>query len=85
MPEISRFLGMVIAMYHRDHGPPHFHAYYGEFEVTVEIGNGVVTGHFPRRAQRLLIEWYDLHKEELRADWSLARQNSPLQPIPPLE
>lgn len=37
MPEISRFLGIVIAVYHRDHSPPHFHAYYGEYEVAVEI------------------------------------------------
>ena len=36
MPEISRFLGIVITMYYREHGPAHFHAIYGEFEVTVE-------------------------------------------------
>ena len=31
MPEISRFLGIVIviAMYYRDHAPPHFHALHG--------------------------------------------------------
>jgi hypothetical protein len=29
MPEISRFLGIVIRMYYRDHPPPHFHAEYG--------------------------------------------------------
>jgi hypothetical protein len=26
MPEISRFLGIVIRMYYRVHAPPHFHA-----------------------------------------------------------
>ena len=26
MPEISRFLGIVIAILYRDHEPPHFHA-----------------------------------------------------------
>jgi hypothetical protein len=31
MPEICRFLGIVIAMYYNDHEPPHFHAYYGEY------------------------------------------------------
>jgi len=25
MPEISRFLGMVIQMYFNEHNPPHFH------------------------------------------------------------
>ena len=85
MPEISRFLGIVIAMYHRDHPPPHFHAYYGEFEVTVEIETGVVSGRLPRRALRLLLEWYDLHREELAANWTLAQQRKPLHPVAPLE
>ena len=31
MPEISRFYGIVIKMFHADHPPPHFHAEYGEF------------------------------------------------------
>jgi hypothetical protein len=30
MPELSRFLGIVIAMYFKDHNPPHFHVLYGE-------------------------------------------------------
>jgi hypothetical protein len=47
MPEISRFLGIVIAMYYREHGPPHFHAIYGDFEVTVEIESGRVNGILP--------------------------------------
>ena len=85
MPEICRFYGIVIRMFFDDHPPPHFHAFYGEFEVTVELATGVVTGRFPRRALRLLLEWYDLHREELEADWELARQSRPLQPIAPLE
>lgn len=35
MPEISRFLGIIIAMFYRDNAPPHFHAIYGEYEITV--------------------------------------------------
>jgi len=50
VPEISRFLGIVIAMFYREHGPPHFHAFYGGYRVTVEIEDGGVTGTFPRRA-----------------------------------
>lgn len=37
-------------MYCRDHAPPHFHAIYGDFEITVEIASGAVNGDFPRRA-----------------------------------
>ncbi len=30
MPEISRFLGIVICMYFNDHNPPHFHVEYND-------------------------------------------------------
>jgi hypothetical protein len=33
MPEISRFYGIVIKMYHNDHSPPHLHAEYGGAEI----------------------------------------------------
>ena len=59
-------------MYYRDHRPPHFHAIYGDYEVVVNIENGVIEGRFPRRAVRLVLEWYDLHREELIEDWPLA-------------
>jgi hypothetical protein len=85
MPEISRFLGIVIAMYYNDHAPPHFHAKYGSFEITVEIGTGDVNGEFPRRALKLVQEWRELHAAELRADWDLARARRPLTKIAPLE
>jgi hypothetical protein len=85
MPEISRFLGIIIRMYYRDHAPPHFHAEYGEYEITVDILTGVISGHFPKRALKAVLEWYELHKEELLEDWKLAEQREPLEPIQPLE
>jgi len=85
MPEISRFLGIVLGMFYREHGPPHFHAVYGDFEITVEITSGVVTGRFPRRALAHVLEWAELHRDELLEDWNLAREKKPLKAIPPLE
>jgi len=85
MPELARFLGIVIHMYFRDHPPAHFHAEYGEFEITVEIESGVVAGKFPRRAMNMVLEWYALHKDELAEAWWLAQQKLPLKPINPLE
>ena len=85
MPVISRFLGIVIIMLYRDHEPPHFHATYAEYEITVRIADGLVTGRFPRRALVLVLEWWELHKRELVADWERARARLPLEPIPPLE
>ena len=85
MPEISRFLGIVIRMYYRDHLPPHFHAEYGEHEITVEIDSGIVQGRFPRRALSAVLDWYNMHQDELAENWELARQERPLNPIEPLE
>ena len=85
MPEIRRFLGIVIRMYYRDHAPPHFHAEYGEYEITVEIDTGVVAGKFPRRALSAVLDWYGLHQRELAENWELARRERPLNRIDPLE
>ena len=85
MPEISRFLGIVIAMYYKDHAPPHFHAKYGDFEVTVRIADGVAHGRFPRRPLERVMEWYSLHQSELLQNWNLARERRHLRPIAPLQ
>ncbi|NIM50391.1 MAG: DUF4160 domain-containing protein [Gemmatimonadales bacterium] len=85
MPEISRFLGIVISMYHREHGVPHFHAVYGEYEISVEVESGVVHGSFPHRALRHVLEWAALHRAELLTNWELARRHKALEPIAPLE
>ncbi len=58
MPEISRFLGIIIAMYYNDHAPPHFHAKYGEREMKVNVKTGeIIEGSLPTRATRLVLEW----------------------------
>jgi hypothetical protein len=85
MPEISRFLGIVIRMYYADHAPPHFHAEYGDYEISVEIETGIVTGRFPPRALRAVMEWRNAHTVELLEDWSLAARKLSLNPIAPLE
>jgi hypothetical protein len=85
MPVICRFLGIVIVMYYNDHKPAHFHAKFGEFEVTVEVETGVINGQFPPRALRHVLDWYDIHIDELRLNWDLARRREPLQAIAPLE
>ena len=85
MPEISRFLGIVIYMLYDDHRPPHFHAEYGDYRISVDIANGVVEGKFPRRALNAVLEWYTMHKDKLMEDWDLAERHMQLKKIPPLE
>ena len=85
MPELSRFLGIIIYMNWGDHPLPHFHARYGNYEITVEIVSGIVRGEFPKRALKAVLEWLDLHQIELLEDWELAQQRKPLKAIEPLE
>jgi hypothetical protein len=85
MPVISRFLGIIISMFWDDHLPPHFHARYGEHEITVGILTGRVEGSFPKRALRLVLEWRKLHENELMEDWELCRKAQMPNPIDPLE
>ncbi len=85
MPILSRFFGIIITMNYREHGPPHFHAWYGGHEVTVAIGDGAVNGEMPKRALGLIIEWLELHRGELRENWKRAEERLPLVSIEPLD
>jgi hypothetical protein len=86
VPEISRFLGIVIAMYYNDHAPPHFHARCGEHEIRVRIETGeIISVSFPSRARKHVLEWLDLHRPELVEDWQRAKERKPLRKIEPLE
>ena len=85
MPVISRFFGIVIFMHWRDHRPPHFHAKYGDDEVTIEIETGQMTGTMRPKALALVQEWRELRKDELWLGWSQAEQKKPIDPIAPLE
>ncbi len=72
-------------MYYKEHVPPHFHADYNEYSITVEIETGVVEGKFPKRALRAVLEWLDIHKKDLIEDWVLALKRQSLNKIEPLE
>ena len=86
MPEISRFFGIIIAMYYNEHNPPHFHVRYGEQKAETEIQTlSVLAGKLPPRALGLVIEWATQHQDELLNDWELARQDAELNRIAPLE
>lgn len=85
VPRISEFYGIVIAMYFREHGVPHFHATYAGETVVVAIETGeVIAGSVPARALRLVLEWAELHRDELRLNWGRARRDAPLLRIEPL-
>ncbi|MFZ4580404.1 MAG: DUF4160 domain-containing protein [Myxococcota bacterium] len=86
MPEISRFLGLVVRMYWDDHPPPHIHVEYAGEQAILRFDTmEVVRGRLHGRALALLIEWAVLHRAELAANWTRVERGEPLQPIAPLE
>jgi len=86
MPEISRFFGIIIAMYYNDHPPPHFHVRYGQQKAIIEIQSlSILEGKLSPRVLGLVIEWAASHQAELLHNWELARQQEPLESVQPLE
>ncbi len=85
MPTISSFYGILIRMYFNDHDPPHFHAIHGSDEATIDIERlSVLEGPLLRRALALVLDWAELHRDELRQNWRLAREKQTLQEVRPL-
>lgn len=72
-------------MYYREHGVPHFHAFYGEYRASISIESlEILGGHLPSRAIRLVNQWALLHREELLENWDLAEREEALESIAPL-
>jgi hypothetical protein len=86
VPEISRFFGIIIAMFHADHAPPHFHVRYGEHKALIAIETlTVLRGSLSPRVLGMVVEWGFLHREELLENWRLGRREGALKKISPLE
>jgi hypothetical protein len=85
MPTISIFYGIFIRMYYDEHSPPHFHAYYEDFEIMIAIKTlEVLKGSFPPRALGMVVEWAFQYRKELQHNWDLAEKHFPLNKIKPL-
>jgi hypothetical protein len=85
MPELSRFLGISILMYFDDHNPPHFHVRYNDHRALISIVDlRLFEGHLPARVLGLVIEWAELHKEELLKDWDMVKATGQYFKIDPL-
>lgn len=82
MPVIARFYGILIKMYFREHGVPHFHAIYAEFNGVFDIQTlDMIEGDLPQRAERLIREWAQRHQRELQEMW----QTQKFRQLPGLE
>lgn len=84
MPEIARFLGIIITMYYETgtHQQPHFHARFGEYRASFTIDPpALLAGAMLRRQQHLILAWAELHQEQLLDNWERTIQEAPLMRI----
>lgn len=84
MPTISMFYGIVIRMFFSDHNPPHFHAYYQDFDAAFDLDGSLIAGSLPSKQTKLVVAWCALHREELEANWRLSQEDGTVYKIEPL-
>lgn len=85
MSTISRFFGIIISMYWDEHNPPHFHVRYGDFKCSIGITDiTVIAGELPKKQERLVLAWAEIHQKELLQNWELCQSDKQPMRIEPL-
>ncbi|MBN2824040.1 MAG: DUF4160 domain-containing protein [Campylobacterales bacterium] len=89
MPTISMFYGIVVMMYYYDnkqHNLPHIHVRYQGSKAVFSIDScEMIEGDLPKKQQKLVSAWMEIHKDELIADWELASAGEQPYKIEPLK
>ena len=83
------FYGVIVMLYYFDtvkHHLPHIHVKYAEHNAVISIeGMQVLEGSLPQNKLRLVLAWMEIHKDELMADWELAKNGEKPFKIEPLK
>lgn len=70
MPIIARFYGILIKMYFKEHGVPHFHAIYGEYNGVFNLKTlEMIEGDMPARAMKMVKDWAKKYNSDLMEMW----------------
>jgi hypothetical protein len=89
MAEISRFYGILVAIFFRGevgrHNLPHVHVRSKNQWASVDLDGNVLAGKLSSAARWLVRRWLRLHREEVRAAWDDARAGRTPRKIEPLE
>lgn len=87
MPIISQFYGIIITMYFSEsssHHLPHIHTRYNEHKATYDLNSNKLNGSMPKKQDKLIQAWIQIHKEELESLWILIRDENKYFKIKPL-
>jgi hypothetical protein len=72
-------------MFWNDHPPPHFHVRYAASRARVSITDlQIISGTLPQAAERLVLEWAQIHQTELMGNWLLCERRAEPKKIDPL-
>ena len=89
MAAISMFYGLIIYLYQFDnirHNIPHIHVkYQGEWAVFSIVDGEIIEGKLKSDKVKLVQAWVLIHKEDLLANWELAKEGQPVFKIEPLK
>ena len=87
MPEICRFMGIIIKMMFMDkdkHHIPHVHVQYGEYKASISFDGRVLAGSLPSKQLKIVTAWLCIHEDELYAAWNNAVRGLDFDKIKPL-
>jgi hypothetical protein len=86
VPIISTFFGIVIRMFYKEHGRPHFHAEYQGQHAKYDFDGEIIAGYIRSATARSLIRrWAVSRRRELEANWDKMTAGRALDQIEPLE
>ena len=85
MPSISKFFGITIYMYKKDHNPPHFHALFNGDDCIVDINKAKAKGKFPKDKKKIVEAWATIHQKDLFECWDLLCKENKVMEIEPLK
>ena len=85
VPVVSVFFGIVVSMFTREHGVPHFHAIYQGERASFTFDGRIAGTIKSRTARRLIAEWALAHQPELTANWERIKSGLAPERIDPLE
>ena len=88
MPEIARFLGMVITMYcevGEKHKDPHFHVKYGDDSAEYHINGTLLKGGLPNKQHKRIVAWAEEHHKTLELLWDAAYRGERVRKVREVE
>lgn len=63
--------GIKFVVHTNDHNPPHVHAKYDNYEISISlIDFSVLAGNIPKKNKNIAIRWVKEHREYLLEYWS---------------